>query len=337
MASAIVAAGCASMNAGAASLGNRLNAAIDEYCVPFVSSGGEQSLPTSAGPFPVTPIESLPSEHPAHRVPRGWASAIVGEADADGFVTVGSSNDDELGPLCTAIAHGPGANSAVLTRAENMQLRRSEWTLDEHAPGRETLTFFERRPHRREWVTELLLDPRDSSESNLGGGMALLSRVPVWNEADHPEEPTLAELDAAERMSIEEALLAATFEIGIPLVRAPNSNDPILLRRTRVLGQGIVDTFIMRMSNDESQVGIVSVPYGEALTVVARGPRAGRALEGIRRRLRRDDWRSEPTSDRARACYLSSDSVIEVCLPDSQQPDRARIVLRRVLPLQQHE
>lgn len=334
----MVVAGCASMNAGAASLESRLNAAIDEYCAPFISSAGERPLPTNAGIFPIIPIESLPAEHPAHRVPRGWASAIVGEANADGFITVRSSNDDELGPLCTAIAHGPDANSAVLARAENMRARRSEWMLDENAPGRETLTFYERRPHSREWSTELLLDPRDSSESNLGSGMAMLSRVPVWNEDDHPEEPTLAELDMAERMSIEEAFVAATFEIGVPWVRDPSSNDPTLLRRTRVLAEGIVNTLIVRMSNDARMVGIIeSEPNGRALTVVAQGARAGRALDGVRSRLEQEDWRREQTPDSTSLCYLSNDSVIEICLPNSQQPERVGIVLRRALPSELHE
>lgn len=338
VASAMLVAGCASVNAGAAGLGNRLNAAIDEYCAPFISSAGERPLPTKAGIFPVIPIESLPADHPVHRVPRGWASAIVGEANGDGFVTVKSSNDDELGPLCTAIAHGPGANSAILTRAENMRGRRSQWILDEHAPGRETLTFYERQPHSREWSTELLLDPRDSSEANLGSGMAMLSRIPVWNEADHPEEPTLAELNVAERMSIEEAFLAATFEIGVPWVRDPSSTDPTLLRRTRVLAEGIVNTLIMRMSNDARMVGIIEAePNGRALTVVAQGPRAGHALDGVRRRLEQEAWRREQTSDSASLCYLSNDSAIEACLPNSHQPDSVGIVLRRALPSQPHE
>ena len=338
--SAMLMAGSASVNAGTPGLGKRLDAAIDAYCAPFISSAGERPLPANAGNFPVITIESLPADHPAHRVPRGWASAIVGEANSDGFVTVLSSNDNERGPACTVIAHGPGANSAIMKRAENMRGRRSEWQLVENALGLggEDLTFYEKQPHSREWTTELLLDLRDESESNLGSGMARLSRIPVWNEADHPEEPTLAELDVAKSMSIEEALLAATFEIGVPWVRDPNSDDPTFLRRTRVLAEGMVSTLIMRMSNDERMVGIIErEPNGGALGVFAQGPRAGHALDGVRKRLEQEDWRREHTSDSTNACYLSKDSVIEVCLPNSQPPDGVGIFLRRALRSKSNE
>lgn len=338
MASAMLTTGCASVNADTPGLGKRLDAAIDEYCAPFIASAGERPLPTNAGIFPVITIESLPADHPAHRLPPGWASAIVGEANSDGFVTVYSSIDDERDPLCAVIVHGPGANSAILTRAENMRGSRSEWQLDGDALGGETLTFYEKQPHSREWSTTLRLDLRDESASNMGSGMAMLSRVPVWNEADHPEEPTLAELDVAKSMSIEEALLAATFEIGVPWVRDPNSDDPTFLRRTKVLAEGMVSTLIMRMSNDERMVGISETePNGGALGIVAQGPRAGQALDGVRKRLEQGDWRHEHTSDSTRACYLSKDSVIEVCVPNSQPPDGVGIFLRRALRSKSNE
>ena len=326
-------AGCGAANASATSLDDRLRAAVEDYCVPFVAGGAQFQLPARVRGIPVVAIESLPPENPAHQVARGWASAVVGVADQQGFVTVGGSVDGDLGPLCSVLAHGAEATAAVARLAVAMRAGSSGWSLNEQEPGstNETLTFYESSPRNHDRAIKLFVDLRGDA---LGGDAVLLSRVPIWREEDHPEEPTQAELEAATHLSLGEALLAATFEVAIPMLQSPpGAVDPVLQRRLRVLTQGITDTLVMRMSTDENLVGITQGdPHMNTLAVVARGTGADRALPQIRRQLEQSGWRSviggnAGTPDAE--CYQSNDARLSLCIVSPTEPSLVRLALSR--------
>lgn len=327
LASMLVATACTSVPAQNSDLAARFEAAVLGYCLAFIETGEAFVQPTSVRGFELTPLGVLPPEYPRRIGELDW---LVGDFEPLGFVSVGREMSADHGPLCSVSARGPGAGAAVVAFAGRLRSRRSGWSQVEGMPYDSELTpeFGENEQRRNDWVARIRLDMRPESNS------AFIERVPIWNEEEHPEEPTLAEIEAAEAMSLEEALTAAVVEIALPMARQQESSEPAALRRLQALGSGTVaGVFVMRMSNPKGNIVGVEQTSPSHVTVTARGESASHAKTFVWRRLSRMGWvRSQNEAGQQDSCLASPEGDLRVCAVEVAAASAVRIEINRVSP-----
>jgi hypothetical protein len=293
----------------------------------FVEAGDTFAQPTSVRGFELTPLGVLPPEYPRRVGELEW---LVGDIESIGFVSVGHEMSADHGPLCGVDARGPGAGAAIAAFADRLRSRRLGWSQVEGMPydGELTPEFVENEQRHNDWVAQIRLDLRPESNS------AFVERVPIWNEEEHPEEPSQAEIEAAENMSLEEAFIAAVFEIALPEARHVETSDPATTRRLRALGFGTVaGVYVMRMNGKGGIVGVEPMPDGR-VTVSGIGRRASNAGSALRVRMSGAGWSAAPNTDSSNTthdwCLSAPEGDLTACVVQAAGRDAIQLTLDRV-------